>query len=198
MITPTTSPAPPLTLMMSNGCWGWQQSWVTPPLPRTIVPPTCFPYLPIPDLLPSSCSELRPWSGMCASAWGGRDSMEGYLSSWNGGWFSVRPELRYISGSLGQRWPPPSHAPPLPPRSELRAPVLCGGSQGGAEPVCAAGDRHGDAAAAEPHSCPQPPSSPSLPPTGAALSAGIHAGDNSGSMEKGGIPPGQLDQTLSM
>lgn len=44
MITPTTSPAPPPTLMMSNGCWGWQQSWVTPPLPRTIVrPPPASP-----------------------------------------------------------------------------------------------------------------------------------------------------------
>ncbi|KAM7072561.1 zinc finger SWIM domain-containing protein 8 isoform 3-T3 [Molossus nigricans] len=37
------------------------------------------------------------------------------------------------------------------------------------------GDRHGDAAAAEPCSCPQPPACPGLPPTGAALPAGIHA-----------------------
>ncbi|PNJ40537.1 ZSWIM8 isoform 2, partial [Pongo abelii] len=37
------------------------------------------------------------------------------------------------------------------------------------------GDRHGDAAAAESRSCPQPPACPGLPPTGAALPAGIHA-----------------------
>ena len=77
---------------------------------------------------------------------------------------------------------------PLPPRSELRAPVLCGDSQGGAEPVCAAGDRHGDAAAAEPCSRPQPPACPGLPPAGAALPAGIHAGDHLGSMEQGETP----------
>lgn len=87
---------------------------------------------------------------------------------------------------------------PLPPRSELRAPVLCGGSQGGAEPVCAAGDRHGDAAAAEPHSCSQPSSSPGLPPTGAALSAGIHAGDNLGNTEQGGHLLGSWTRVLSM
>lgn len=50
-------------------------------------------------------------------------------------------------------------------------------SQGGAEPFCAPGDHHGSSTEAQPCPCAQPPAHPSLPPAGAEVPAGLHAGN---------------------